>query len=693
MEQQLLCPHCMKKVGASESRCSFCGKSLKAANEKHQLPVGAVLNKRYLVGCAIGGGGFGISYVGYDTLLNIRVAIKEYFPSGAAARRSDGEVYSSSSGTVDSFRRGKEQFLNEADVLAKFLDDGNVVRLLDFFETRGTAYIVMEYLEGQDLRRYMENREPLSFQEAVELLSPVMDCLGRIHARGLIHGDISPSNIMLLKDGGIKLIDFGAARPFGSAGTNQSMLLKPGYAPEEQYRSNGELGPWTDVYALSATLYRLICGETPLGSTDRVFKDELRQPGKLGAKLSRAQEQALLRGMSVKAQARPQSMDALKENLKNPKAGLGVLLRGRRGVLFGLAAAAALILVLAFSAAPERERALSHNQGGTAKSEEIQAEGSTGGRIPQTVQLSQNAYPVSLFAGMERVEGFKEQTMVDNEYCAAAISDCFMGNGYLCLLLNLENRADCSIRMSVSLQCGRAGIDILELDSKREEIYEYPANSETVVSFWISTDLLYLLGMEKFDELKLNADLYTDDYDNISSSNKTWTVSFPSTIQLENRFNTEANTIYMDGKMKLEFCGLVLIKDYHKGLILLRASEVGSNIYTYLDVTVDGNISVDGSALVLNAYTQYVYIGSYYDEMLDTYIDYDYKYVELSFPYGYSSTRDEMNVFHSDTQLPEEIEIQIDIKNDDDIKTSKVLSFAVDSEGIGRLVDQRMADS
>lgn len=681
MEQQLLCPHCMKKVGASESRCSFCGKSLKAANEKHQLPVGAVLNKRYLVGCAIGGGGFGISYVGYDTLLNIRVAIKEYFPDGAAARRPDGEVYSSSSGTVESFQRGKEKFLNEAEVLVKFMDDGNVVRLLDFFETRGTAYIVMEYLEGQDLRRYMENREPLSFQEAVELLSPVMDCLGRIHARGLIHGDISPSNIMLLKDGGIKLIDFGAARPFGSAGINQSMLLKPGYAPEEQYRSNGELGPWTDVYALSATLYRLICGETPLGSTDRVFKDELRQPGKLGAKLSRAQEQALLKGMSVKAQARPQSMAELKAELENPKAGLGGVFRSREAKLIAAGAAAVLAVVVLLSAfgSPEKNRASSEKTGKD--------------RTPQIIQMSEDAYPISLYAGMERLEGFEKQTMVDNEYYTATIGDCFMGNGYLCLLLNLENRSDCSIRMSVSLQCGRAGIDILELDSKREEIYEYPANSETVVSFWISTDLLYLLGMEKFDELKLNADLYTDDYDNISSSNKTWTVSFPSTIQLENRFNTETNTIYMDGKMKLEFCGLVLIKDYHKGLVLLRASEVGSNIYTYLDVTVDGNISVDGSALVLNAYTQYVYIGSYYDEMLDTYIDYDYKYVELSFPYGYSSTKDEMNVFHSDTQFPEEIEIRIDIENVDEMKTSKVLSFAVDSEGIGRLVDQRMADS
>lgn len=677
MEQQLLCPHCMKKTGAGERSCRYCGKELKAANERHQLQVGAILNKRYLVGSAIGGGGFGISYVGYDTLLNIRVAIKEYFPSGAAARRSDGEVYSSSSGTVDSFRRGKEQFLNEADVLAKFLDDGNVVRLLDFFETKGTAYIVMEYLEGQDLRRYMENREPLSFQEAVELLSPVMDCLGRIHAKGLIHGDISPSNIMLLKDSEIKLIDFGAARPFGSAGTGQSMLLKPGYAPEEQYRSNGELGPWTDVYAMSATLYRLICGETPLGSTDRAYKDELRQPGKFGAKLSPAQEQALLRGMSVKASSRPQSMAELKAELENPKAGLGGVFRSRGAKLIAAGAAAVLAVVVLLSAfgSPEKNRASSEKTGKD--------------RTPQIIQMSEDAYPISLYAGMERLEGFEKQTMVDNEYCATAISDCFMGNGYLCLLLNLENRADCSIRMSVSLQCGRAGIDILELDSKREEIYEYPANSETVVSFWISTDLLYLLGMEKFDELKLNADLYTDDYDNISSSNKTWTVSFPSTIQLENRFNTEANTIYMDGKMKLEFCGLVLIKDYHKGLILLRASEVGSNIYTYLDVTVDGNISVDGSALVSDAYTQYVYIGSYYDEMLDTYIDYDYKYVELSFPYGYSSTKDEMNVFHSDTQFPEEIEIRIDIENDDEMKTSKVLSFAVDSEGIGRLVAQR----
>ena len=193
MSEKILCPHCMEELPQGSTVCQHCGQGTKAENAANQLPVGMILNHRYLIGCALGGGGFGLTYAAYDRVLNIRVAIKEYYPSGKANRSPEGEVcFNPSTETEEDIRRGKEKFLREAQILSDFPNDENVVELRDFFETNGTAYIVMEYLEGKDLRQYSKENPDISYEAALELLSPVIDCLGRIHAKGIIRGGYKP---------------------------------------------------------------------------------------------------------------------------------------------------------------------------------------------------------------------------------------------------------------------------------------------------------------------------------------------------------------------------------------------------------------------------------------------------------------------------------------------------------------------
>ena len=172
--------------------------------------------------------------------------------------------------------------MKEAKTLAKFNTEDDVVNVIDFFEENGTAYIVMEFVDGETLSDIVAQKGKLTPDETLALLLPVMDSLKKVHAQGLIHRDISPDNIMVT-NGKVKLLDFGAARSMqAESNKSLSVMLKPGYAPEEQYRSKGEQGPWTDVYALCATMYKCVTGTTPDDATQRVYDDETKSPKELG---------------------------------------------------------------------------------------------------------------------------------------------------------------------------------------------------------------------------------------------------------------------------------------------------------------------------------------------------------------------------------------------------------------------------
>lgn len=312
------CAHCMSPLKGDAQLCGACGEKTGLTVPAHHLRPGTLLNKRYLVGKALGEGGFGITYIGRDLNLDMKVAIKEFYPNGYVNRSSTASSDVSESMTPDRkdfYDKGRERFLNEARILAKFSGEAGIVDVRDFFEENNTAYIIMEYLAGQDLKEYIKKKGRLSGEETVQLLMPVMQALRKIHKQGLIHRDISPDNIRLVEQGA-KLLDFGAARNVSAvANKSLSVMLKPGYAPEEQYRSKGNQGPWTDVYALCATMYKCITGVTPDDATQRVFDDELKSPRALGIPMNETIEKALMKGLNVLQKDRYQSIDELLDGL------------------------------------------------------------------------------------------------------------------------------------------------------------------------------------------------------------------------------------------------------------------------------------------------------------------------------------------------------------------------------------------
>ena len=282
------------------------------------LRKGTRLIGRYTVEGVLGQGGFGITYLGMDELHKKKVAIKEFFPQGIVTRNIEYEdtVTVTLVGEKENYDKGKERFLKEAQTMAMFSKDKGIVKALDFFEINNTAYIVMEYLEGVTLKQYLRENKRIDAEDLVELLVPLIEALDEIHSQGLIHRDISPDNIMVLPDGRIKLMDFGAARDYTEFGEKSlSIVLKPGYAPPEQYQTHGVQGPWTDIYALCATMYKCITGENPPDALDRLVDDHLKKISAFGISVSPQIEKAIIKGMSVAAKDRYQNVGDFCEDL------------------------------------------------------------------------------------------------------------------------------------------------------------------------------------------------------------------------------------------------------------------------------------------------------------------------------------------------------------------------------------------
>lgn len=308
--------------------CEHCGYDEKNQNASHQLPAGTVLKEQYLIGRVLGQGGFGITYLGWDLYLDMPVAIKEYYPSSTVMRDSAASLsVASYGGEVGArFRNCKERFLREAKILARLSEVPEIVKIRNFFESNNTAYIVMEFVQGVTLKDYVKSRGgKLSIEETLSILYPVMDSLCKVHKAGLVHRDISPDNIMLQPQGHAKLIDFGAVRDVGHADKEAPLtkstesILKQGYAPIEQYQNRGSLGPWTDVYAMCATIFYCITGQVPIDAPGRMLDDESLQIRQLAPDLSDAIVKVLEHGMALRTVNRISSMEELLEKLKNPE--------------------------------------------------------------------------------------------------------------------------------------------------------------------------------------------------------------------------------------------------------------------------------------------------------------------------------------------------------------------------------------
>lgn len=313
------CMNCMREVAEGTAICPFCGFDERSAPaEPHQLPHRTILAGRYLVGRAIGEGGFGITYVGWDLRLGTKVALKEYFPNGFVGRTaSETLLVSPYSQGKDFFEAGKEKFYAEARRLAKFQRLSGIVSVSDFFTENNTVYIVMEFIEGQTLKQYAAARGGrIAPEELFRIMEPVLTALREVHRSGLIHRDISPDNILVTPDGAGRLIDFGAAREqSGSGERTLSVMLKKGYTPEEQYREHGEQGTWTDVYALSATIYAMLTGVKPDEPFDRMEQETLKRPADYGVALEAWKADALMQGLAIRAKDRLRTVDELYEAL------------------------------------------------------------------------------------------------------------------------------------------------------------------------------------------------------------------------------------------------------------------------------------------------------------------------------------------------------------------------------------------
>ncbi|MDR0935125.1 MAG: serine/threonine protein kinase [Oscillospiraceae bacterium] len=331
-----VCPHCGFEPGAP-------------VKEVFYLYPGTLLAGRYTIGKVLGFGGFGITYKAFDRTLQTVVAVKEYYPSGIVNRVPGmKEVRLYASNKTAEFKHGLERFIDEAKAMAKFGTHKNIVNVYDHFEENSSAYIVMEFLDGINLSEFLK-MNTMSPDTGIDLILNVCSGLKDIHAQGIIHRDISPDNIFICINGSIKLIDFGAAR--FAANEEEKLLtiiLKPGYAPPEQYEKVNMQGPWTDVYALGATLYYAITGVKPEESTNRRIEDTLVPPRELNPEISENLSNTILKAMAIDRHMRFKNVAEFEIPLKEKKKIVPLKIeKQRRQVrrVVGVAAAALVVAV------------------------------------------------------------------------------------------------------------------------------------------------------------------------------------------------------------------------------------------------------------------------------------------------------------------------------------------------------------
>ncbi len=312
------CLGCMELIDDQVEVCPLCGYFKgSGVQEAYYLEPGTVLKGQYLLGKVLGYGGFGVTYIGYDNKLQRKIAVKEYLPSDYATRKpgtKEPVIYSGDA--REQFMAGLSSFLGEARNLAGFVGIPEIVDIYDCFQENGTGYIVMEYLKGKTVKELLAREGRFPYQKAEEIILHVLDGLEAVHKEGIIHRDIAPDNIFITDEGEIRLLDFGAARYAASIYSRSlSVILKPGYAPEEQYRSHGQQGPWTDIYGVGATFYRMITGERPPESLERMVEDDLKRPSELGVEIPPEKEEILMKSLKVQMEDRIQSAREFREAL------------------------------------------------------------------------------------------------------------------------------------------------------------------------------------------------------------------------------------------------------------------------------------------------------------------------------------------------------------------------------------------
>ncbi len=315
-----LCMGCMNQMEDHLSVCPHCGfNEHTLRQESYYLDPGTVVGGKYIVGRVLNYGGHTVSYLGMDAEKNRKVIVKEYLPSDFSTR-SEGEkdvtIYSGD-GQVQ-FEQGLTNFLNEMNHIQSLKEAPGIAKVYDCLAENETGYVVSEYVEGKTLKEILESGKKYSVEETVKFIKKILTGLSKVHKEDVVHCDISPETIMVTASGDIKLMDFGSTRYVTTANSKSlSIILKRGYAPEEQYRSKGKRGPWTDVYAVGAVMYRMITGKVPQESVERTLADDLKEPSKMGVSIPKNIENALMNALNVYQDDRTQTADVFLKELSS----------------------------------------------------------------------------------------------------------------------------------------------------------------------------------------------------------------------------------------------------------------------------------------------------------------------------------------------------------------------------------------
>lgn len=410
------CVGCMKPLTA-EGRCAYCG----LQQDKYRpiprcLRPGMCLRDRYVLGRVLGEGSFGISYIAWDCLLDTVVAIKEYFPASLVSRHiseedEDTNVYIYEKRESQKHQESLKKYLGEAKSLSAYYDLDGIVSVRDFFYANNTAYIVMGYVDGISVKEYVEKNGPIEGEKFLRMLEPVIQSLAKVHQTGVLHRDISPDNMLLTRDEKLVLIDFGAARKENINMTrSMTVVFKRGFSPEEQYRTRGQQGAWTDVYALCATAYYALTGKAPDESIQRVLEDDMPSLTEMtDVDLPMQQKRAFMKGMTVDFHHRYQTMDELYQGLYQQG-------RDKKHLGAWLAGAAALVCCVALLGTGAVYGLHKHSQ---AKKDAIQTE------APQQTALAEvtttpyaadvQEYQMISFKSMTKKEALKALAGQDTE--------------------------------------------------------------------------------------------------------------------------------------------------------------------------------------------------------------------------------------------------------------------------------------
>ncbi len=316
-----LCLNCFSVKGKYDV-CPYCGYAEHTPpKQAYYLTPGTILYNQYIVGTAVGDGGFGITYKCYDTILGVIVAIKEFYPAGLVNRAPGEKKTGVLSGEKEAeYNVQLKRFLMEAKNTAQFEQAKDIVNVYNYFEENGTAYIVMEYIEGVLLKEYIADHGRMDKDTALAIITPVIEAVKKIHASGILHRDLSPDNIFIAGDETIKVFDFGAAK-FSDEDDSApaAAVIKEGYAPPEQYRTNGKQGFFTDIYAVGAILYEMLTGIRPMEGSERLVKDELKSPRALGIQIDENLDRAVMEALAVKTELRFQSIQYFQEAIEGKR--------------------------------------------------------------------------------------------------------------------------------------------------------------------------------------------------------------------------------------------------------------------------------------------------------------------------------------------------------------------------------------